>query len=93
MHHSVTFNFGSAKVCSPAIFNFMTKMYGLLQLIIICTLHNCTISIDTYSLINKLYSVIIFSLLINVVNLLLNCIVLILYLTYIFFFLDVIFSI
>ena len=44
MHCCVTFNFGSAKVCSPAIYetslkdlSLMTKIYGLLQLIIICT--------------------------------------------------------
>ena len=41
MHLGVIFNFGSAKVCSPAIFETclrdVTKIYGLLQLIIICT--------------------------------------------------------
>ena len=40
MHHGVTFNFGFAKVGSPAIFEtsyIRTKMYGLLQMIIICT--------------------------------------------------------
>ena len=40
MHHGVTFNFGSAKVCSPAIFETCfsyVKIYGLLQLSIICT--------------------------------------------------------
>ena len=39
MHHDVTFNFGSAKVCSLAIFETsfsQPKIYGLLQLIIIC---------------------------------------------------------
>ena len=25
MHHGLTFNFGSAKVCSPAIFDFETS--------------------------------------------------------------------
>ena len=37
MYHGVTFNFGPAKVCSPDIlrnFGLMTKIYGLLQLII-----------------------------------------------------------
>ena len=43
-------------------------------------LHNCAIFIDSYSPINKFYSFIIFSVLINVVILLLNCLVLILYL-------------
>ena len=71
MHHDVTFNFGSAKVCSPAIFET-------------CVLHNCVIAIDSYSLINKFYSFIIFSLLINAVILLLNCLGQILYL-YIYF--------
>ena len=43
-------------------------------------LHNFAISIDSYSPVNKFYSFIIFSLLINLVILLLNCLVLILYL-------------
>ena len=37
MHHGVTFQFGSAKVCLPVIFEtclFITKIYGLLQLIV-----------------------------------------------------------
>ena len=38
--------------------SLMTKIYGLLQLII---LHNCDISIDSYSPVNKFYSFIIFS--------------------------------
>ena len=36
MHNGLTFNFGSAKVCSPANFRYVslkTKVYGLLQLI------------------------------------------------------------
>ena len=41
-------------------------------------LHDCTFSIDNHSPINKFYSFIIFSLLINAVILLLNCLVLIL---------------
>ena len=60
--------------------SLVTKIHGLLQLIIICTLHNCAISIDSYSPINKFYSFIIFSLLINAVILLMNCLVLILHL-------------
>ena len=43
-------------------------------------LHNCAISIDIYSPINKFYSVIIFSLLVNAFMLLLNCLISILYL-------------
>ena len=37
MHHSLTFNFDSSKVCSPAIFetSFSYEIYGLLQLIIV----------------------------------------------------------
>ena len=61
----------------------MTKIYRLLQLIIIINyalLHNCAFSIDSYSAINKFYSFIIFSVLINPVILLLNCFVFILYL-------------
>ena len=71
MHHGMTFNFGSAKVCSPAIFETSfshdkdtwiaeTDYYYAL-------LHKCTISIDSYSPINKFYSFKIFSLLINAV--------------------------
>ena len=82
MHHGVTFNFGSATVCSPAIFETSfscdkdiwiaaTDYYALL--------HNCAFSIGSCSPINKLYSFIIFSVLINAVILLLNCLVLILY--------------
>ena len=42
-------------------------------------LHNCAISRNNYSPVNKFYSFIIFSLLINAVILLFNCCVLILY--------------
>ena len=59
-YHGVTFNFGSAKVCSPAYFrhvSLMTNISGLLQLIIIfiyyVLLLNYAISIDSYSPINK----------------------------------------
>ena len=41
MHQSVIFSFVSTDVCSPAIFEAcfsLAKIYGLLQLIIICTL-------------------------------------------------------
>ena len=57
----------------------MTKIYGLLQLTIVCTLHNYAISIDSYSPINKFESFIIFRVLINAVILPLNCLVLILF--------------
>ena len=69
VHHSVTFKFGSAKVCSPAIFE--TSFSGDKDKWIVATdyynvlLHNCAISIDSYSPINKFYSFIIFSSLIN----------------------------
>ena len=61
--------------------------YGLLYVL----LHNCGISIDSCSPVNKFDSFIIFSLLINAFILLLNCLVLILFFTYIFFILDFIF--
>ena len=39
VYHGLTFNFGSAKVCSPTIFETcFSYIYGLVQLIIICTL-------------------------------------------------------
>ena len=58
----------------------MTKICELLQLIMKgILLHNCAISIDSYSPENKFYSFIIISVLINAVILLLNCLVLILY--------------
>ena len=70
----------------------MTKIYGLLQLTFMCTLHYCVISIDSYSQVNKFDSFVIFSLLINAVILLLNCLVLrFFFFTYIFFLLDIIF--
>ena len=59
--------------------SLMTRIYGLVQLIIICS-YNYAISIDSYSPMNKFYSFIFFSLLINAVILLLNCLVLVLYL-------------
>ena len=84
MHHGVTFSFGSARVCLPAIF----KTYFSYDKVILIAANdyymyffcNCAISIDIYSPINKFYSITIISLLINNVILLLNCLVLILYL-------------
>ena len=75
----VTFNFGSAKVCSPTIFETSfsydkdiwiatTDYYYVL-------LHKFAISIDSYSAVYKFYSFAIFSLLIDAVILLLNCLV------------------
>ena len=87
VHNGVTFGF--ARVCSPAIFetgfSFDKDKWiaALINIIIYVLLHNCAISIDIYSQVNKFYSVISFSLLINVVMLLLNCLVLML--AYIFF--------
>ena len=47
--------------------SLIIKMYGLLQLIIsYVLLHNCAISFDSCSPVNRFYSFIIFSLLINV---------------------------
>ena len=89
MHHGVAFNFGSAKVCSLAIFE-TSFSYDKDIWIIAATdyymhfysklVHNCAFSIDSYSPINKFYSFMILSLLINIVILLLNCLVSILYL-------------
>ena len=84
MHYGVIFSFGTAKVCSPAIFETCfsfdkdiwiaaTDYYMYIYIIV-------PFSIDIYSPVNKFYSVIIFSLLINVVILLFNCLVLILHL-------------
>ena len=76
--------------------SLVTKICGLLQLVVICTLfflQNCAISIHKITPINKFYSFIIFSLLINAVMLLLDYLVLVFYLfAYIFFLLDFIFS-
>ena len=84
MHHGMIFSFGSAKVGSPAIFETSfsfdkdtwiasTDYYMYFYIIVL-------FSIDIYSPVNKFYSVIIFSLLINVLILLLNCPILILHL-------------
>ena len=79
----MTFNFGSAKVCSPAIFETCfsyDKDMGCCRWLVYVFLHNCSISIDSYSPDNKFYSFIIIIILINAVISLLNCLVLILYL-------------
>ena len=83
VHHGVTFSFCSAKVCSLAIFKTFfsfdkdiwiaaTDYYTYFYIIVL-------FSIDIYSPVNKCYSVINFSLLINAVILILNCLILILY--------------
>ena len=84
MHHGVTFNFGSAKVCSPAIFETCSSYDKDLR--IAATDYYMyfyiidAISIVSCSSVNKIYGFIIFSILINAVILLLNCLVLILHL-------------
>ena len=60
MHHGVTFNFGSGKVCSLAIFDtsvFYDKDFWITatDYILYALLHNCTISSDGYSPINRFY--------------------------------------
>ena len=81
MHHGVTFNFGTAKVFfSPDIFETSFSYDKDIWIAVTTLSHNCAISIDSYSLVNKFYSSIIFSLLINAVILQLNCLVLLLYL-------------
>ena len=96
MHHGMTFNFGSAKVCSPAVFetcfSYDKDIWFAATDYFSALLHNCAFSIDSWSPVNKFYSSIIFSLLINAVILLLNYLVLILYLYIQFFPFDVIFS-
>ena len=85
MHHGVTFNFGSAKACSPAIFETCssydkdiwiaaTDCYMNFNIIVLFPL---TVVLQLI----KFYSFIIFSILINAVILLLICLVLILVLT------------
>ena len=66
MHHGVTFNFGSAKVCSPA--RFETRFSFDKDILIAAA--DYAIFIDNYTPINKIYSFVIFSLLINAVMLL-----------------------
>ena len=75
MHHGVTFNFGSAKACSPAIFEtcFSTDYYMNFYIIVL-------FSLTAVLQLIKFYSFIVFSILIDAVILLLNCLVLILYL-------------
>ena len=46
MHHGVTFNFDSAKVCAPAI---LETCFSCVKDIWIAAAHNCAIFIDIYS--------------------------------------------
>ena len=46
MHHGVSFNFGSTKACSPAKFE-TSFSYDC---------HNCAISIDSCSSVNKIFT-------------------------------------
>ena len=71
--------FCSAKVCSSAIFGTCFS-YDCCNWLLYALLQNYAISIDSYSPINKFYSFIFFSLLINAVILLLICLGLVLYL-------------
>ena len=48
MHHGVSFNFGSAKVCSPAIFETTYKYMDCCNFYMMCLF-----SIDSNSPINK----------------------------------------
>ena len=93
----MTFNIGSAKMCLSAIFEtcFSQDKYIWIAAtdLLYVLLHNYAISIYSYSPVNKFYSFIIFSILIDAVILLLNLLVLILYLYIDFFLLDVILSI
>ena len=61
-HHRVTLNFGSGKVCPPAIletcFSY-DKDIWIAATDYYVLLHNCAISIDIYSPDNKFYSIII----------------------------------
>ena len=70
------------KVCLPAILeiSFSYEKHIWTAATDYALLYNCAISINSYSPINKFYSFIFFSLLINAVILLLNCLVLKLYL-------------
>ena len=79
----MTFSFGSAKVCSPAILEIFfsyDKDILIAATVYLCTFTYYAISINTYSSADKFYSVTIFNLLIDAVILLLNCLVLIVYL-------------
>ena len=75
----MTFNFGFAKVCSPAIFetcfSYDKDIWISATDYFFVLLHNCAISIDSHSPDIKFNSCTIISILINAVILLLNCLV------------------
>ena len=87
LSHGMTFNFVSAKVCSPAkietYFSYYKDIWIAVSDYYISFLLNCALSIDSYTSFDKFYNYIAFSLQINAVILLLNCLVLI---HYIYFF-------
>ena len=78
MHHGVTFNFGRAKVCSPAIFE--TCFSHNKDIWIAATYYYMYSNIIVLFPLTAILQLINFSLLINAVILLLNCLVLILHL-------------
>ena len=76
MNHGVTFNFGSVRVCSPAIFETCfsyDKDIWIAATDFLYTFTYLCYSIDSYSPDNTFYSFIIFSILINVLAIELSC--------------------
>ena len=57
MHHCVTFNFGSAEMCLPAIFETCFScdkdIWNSVTNYLYVLLHNCDIYIDSFSPVNK----------------------------------------
>ena len=94
MHYGMTFNFGSAKLCSPIIFetcfSYDKDIWIAATDYCMYFLHNCASFIDSYSPVNKFYSFFIFNLLIIGVILLFNCLILILYLYIHFLYLNLV---
>ena len=93
-HHGVTFNFGSAKVCSPAIFETCISYdkYIWIAATDYYMYFNLTVLFPLTAILQLInFTANIFSLLINAVILLFNYLVLILYLYIHFFLLDIIF--
>ena len=84
VHYDVIFNFGSAKVCSPVIFetSFSYDKDIWIAAIDYCMHFYVIVLFPLTAVLQliKFYSFIIFSILINGFILLLNCLVLILYL-------------
>ena len=87
MHHSVTFNFGSAKMCSPARFGYAileTYLSYDKDIWIAATDYYMHFYINVLFPLTAILKLINFSLLINAAMLLLNCLVFILYLYILF---------